>query len=135
MLCGVTGLDELLSRLDPDDRRRGKQFEQIVKWFLTHAPEYSVQLRHVWLWDDWPERPSRDLGIDLVAETCTAELWAIQAKAYATAYSVTKHDVDSFLSASASHRFSFRLLVATTDRIAANARKTTSTPPRWPIGW
>jgi predicted helicase len=120
----VAGLDDLLSSLDPDERLRGKQFEQIVKWFLTHAPEYSAQLRRVWLWGDWPERPGRDLGIDLVAETRDGDLWAIQAKAYAAAHSVTKRDIDSFLSASASRRFSYRLLVATTDRIAANARKT-----------
>ena len=104
--------------------RRGKQFERIVEWFLTHAPEYETQLRRVWLWDDWPDRPSQDLGIDLVAETHSGALWAIQAKAYAPDYSVTKQDMDSFLAASASRRFSYRLLVATTDRIAHNARKT-----------
>jgi len=97
----MAGLDGLLRGLDPDEYRRGKQFEQIVAWFLTHAPEYQTQLRHVWLWDDWPERPSPDLGIDLVAETCNGGLWAIQAKAYASTYSVTKRDLDSFLAASA----------------------------------
>ena len=117
-------LESLLDVLDPDENRRGKQFERIVAWFLTHAPEYETQLRKVWLWDDWPDRPSRDLGIDLVAEARSGALWAIQAKAYAPEYSVTKRDLDSFLAESASRRFSYRLLVATTDRIAANARKT-----------
>ena len=120
----VADLVSLIGRLDADEYRRGKQFEQIVEWFLTHAPEYETQLRRVWLWDDWPDRPSQDLGIDLVAEARDGGVWAIQAKAYAPDYSVTKHDMDSFLAASASHRFSYRLLVATTDRIAANARKT-----------
>jgi superfamily II DNA or RNA helicase len=120
----VAGLDELLARLDSDDYRRGKQFERIVKWYLDHAPEYETLLRAVWLWDDWPDRRSRDLGIDLVAEARDGGLWAIQAKAYVPDHSVTKRDVDSFLSASASPRFSYRLLVATTDRVAANARTT-----------
>lgn len=120
----MASLESLLDALDPDEYRRGRQFERIVAWFLTHAPEYEDQLRRVWLWDDWPDRPSRDLGIDLVAEARSGVLWAIQAKAYAPNYSVTKRDLDSFLAASASRRFSYRLLVATTDRIAANARKT-----------
>ena len=81
-----------------------------------HAPEYRGRLRRVWLWDDWPDRPSRDLGIDLVAEDSGGGVWAIQAKAYGPDYSVTKRDVDSFLAASSSKRFSYRLLVATTDR-------------------
>jgi superfamily II DNA or RNA helicase len=120
----MAGLERLLEGLDPDERRRGKQFERIVEWFLTHAPEYKNRLSQVWLWDDWPDRPSRDLGIDLVAQDSTGGFWAIQAKAYSPDYSVTKRDIDSFLSASASGDFSYRLLVATTDRIAANARLT-----------
>jgi predicted helicase len=91
---------------------------------LEHDAQYDALLRRVWLWDDWPDRPSQDLGIDLVAERRDGGLWAIQAKAYAPEHSVTKRDLDSFLAASASRRFSYRLLVATTDRIAANARKT-----------
>jgi predicted helicase len=102
----AVGLDGLLASLDPDEYRRGKQFERIVSWFLSHAPEYEAQLRRVWLWDDWPDRPSRDLGIDLVAEARNGGLWAIQAKAYAHDYSVTKRDLDSFLAASGSRRFS-----------------------------
>ena len=124
IVVAVASLEHLLGGLDPDAYRRGKQFERIVEWFLTHAPEYETQLRRVWLWDDWPDRPSQDLGIDLVAEARSGSFWAIQAKRYAPDYSVTKHDLDSFLAASASRRFSYRLLVATTDRIAANARKT-----------
>jgi len=119
----VASLIELLDVLDSDEYRRGKQFERIVEWFLTHAPEYKSRLRRVWLWDDWPDRPSKDLGIDLVAEERSGGVWAIQAKAYQADSSVTLHDMAAFLAASASRRFSYRLLVATTDRIGANARK------------
>ncbi len=44
-------LDELLARLDADERPRGMQFEPIVKWFLTHAPEHRGELRSVWLYE------------------------------------------------------------------------------------
>jgi superfamily II DNA or RNA helicase len=78
----------------------------------------------VWLWDEWPGRWAADAGIDLVAETMTGSLWAIQAKAYDAAYAIKKVDVDSFLSESSRAQFSFRLLLATTDRIGPTARRT-----------
>jgi predicted helicase len=106
----MAGLDQLLNTLDPGEYRRGRQFERIVQWFLTNAPEYRGNLDRVWLWDDWPDRPSKDLGIDLVAKQRDGGLWAIQAKAYQADNSVTKRDIDSFLSASASRRFVYRLL-------------------------
>jgi superfamily II DNA or RNA helicase len=117
-------LADLLAQLDPDPRRRGKQFEHICKWLLTHDPVYTHELRHVWLWDEWPGRWGIDAGIDLVAEDDRGKLWAIQAKAYDAAYSITKQDVDSFLSESGRPEFSFRLLIATTNRIGANAKRT-----------
>jgi predicted helicase len=109
---GVATFDALLTALDLDNYRRGKEFERLVEWFLRNAPEYQGLLSKVWLWDDWPDRPSRDLGIDLVAEARDGSLWAIQAKAYAAHGTVTKADIDSFLSASASRSFSYRLLIA-----------------------
>jgi predicted helicase len=115
---------ELIGRLDSDDQRRGKQFEHICKWFLTNDPVYRQQLRRVWLWKEWPGRWGADAGIDLVAEDHDGRLWAIQAKAYDPAYSVTKHDVDTFLSESARSEFGFRLLIATTDRIGKTAERT-----------
>ena len=63
-------------------------------------------------------------GIDLVAEDRRGQLWAIQAKAYDAAYWVTKRDVDTFLSESGRPEFSFRLLIATTDRIGPTAKRT-----------
>ena len=61
--------NELLSRLDADDRVKGKQFEHICKWFLTNDPLYKARLRRVWLWKEWTHRWSdTEAGIDLVAE-------------------------------------------------------------------
>jgi len=69
---------------------------------LEHDPFYASQLARVWLWKDWPGRwyAKREGGINLVAEHRDGTLWAIQAKACDPAYSVTKHDVDKFLSES-----------------------------------
>jgi hypothetical protein len=110
-------LDDLLSRLDEDRLRRGKQFERVCRWLLTNDPLYQHQVRRVWLWDEWPGRWGADAGIDLVVEDREGGLWAVQAKAYDSAYSVTKADVDTFLSESSRPEFSYRLLIATTNRV------------------
>lgn len=109
-------LRDLLGRLDPDPNRRGKQFEHICKWFLENDPVYQSLLRRVWLWDDWPEKRGIDAGIDLVAEDHDGKLWAIQAKAYDPAYSVSKRDVDKFIAESSRKKFTYRLLIGTTDK-------------------
>jgi superfamily II DNA or RNA helicase len=120
----VGDLNELLANLAADPILRGKQFEHICKWFLTNCPLYRRELRRVWLWDEWPGRWGPDSGIDLVAEEHGGRLWAIQAKAYDPAYSITKHDVDTFLAESGRPEFTFRLLIATTNRIGTTAERT-----------
>lgn len=120
----MEALGTLLAQLPADASSRGRRFEQLCQWFLRTDPAYAGCLRHVWLWDEWPGRWGSDAGIDLVAETVSGELWAIQAKAYRPQYAVTKHDVDTFLSESARPAFSFRLLIATTDLVGARAAKT-----------
>ena len=117
-------LQDLLARLDPDPYRRGKQFEHICKWFLKHEPVYRHELRQVWLWDEWPGRWGIDAGIDLVAEDCRQQLWAIQVKAYGADQTVTKRDVNKFLSESGRALFAFRLLIATTNRVDPIAKRT-----------
>ena len=117
-------LSTLLDRLSRDAGVKGKQFEHICKWFLMNNPVYQRKLHRVWLWDEWPGRWGADAGIDIVAEEHGGRLWAIQAKAYDPAYSVTKADVDSFLSESSRPEFAFRLLIATTDRIGKTAERT-----------
>jgi superfamily II DNA or RNA helicase len=121
----VTTLSDLLSRLDADPGRRGKQFEHICKWFLTHDPVYARDLRQVWLWKEWPGRWSdAEAGIDLVAEDGTEKLWAIQAKCYAETETITKRELNKFLSESARAEFSLRLLIATTELVDRIAERT-----------
>jgi superfamily II DNA or RNA helicase len=120
----VTPLTALLRTLPTAPYRRGLAFERICQWFLINDPIYAVQLKNVWLWNEWPERWGPDAGIDLVAATTAGDLWAIQAKAYAPDYSITKHDVDTFLSESGRPCFTYRLLIATTDKISQAALRT-----------
>src|SRR5688500_15384883 len=96
----MTPLDALLASLSDEEHARGVQFEAIAKWFLENEPAYRLRLRRVWLWRTWPGRWGLDAGIDLVAEDNDGVLWAIQAKAYAKDYAITKADVDKFLSES-----------------------------------
>ena len=116
-------LEALIATLPADPVAKGRAFEGLCHWFLTHDPLYAGLIRQVWRWDDWPGRWGPDAGIDLVAETHDGHTWAIQAKAYAAATAVTKSDVDTFLSESNRAIFDFRLLIATTDRISHNARQ------------
>ena len=114
---------ELFSRLSPDKHRRGRQFERVCKWFLENDPEYKREIRRVWLWDKWPGRWGRDKGIDLIGEGFDGKIWAIQSKAYALNHSVTKNDIDRFLSESSRRIISYRLLIATAAEIGHTARE------------
>lgn len=116
---------ELMERLDANSAvRRGRQFELVCQWFLTHYPMYSGQLRRVWLWDEWPGRWGIDAGIDLVAEDNEGRLWAVQAKCYDQSYRVTKKDVNRFLAEAGRPIFDYRLLIATTNRMDKIAERT-----------
>ena len=112
---------KLIETFDTDNHARGVQFEKLCKWLLENHPLYKSKLKQVWLWDDWPERWGKDCGIDLIAEDVDGKTWAIQAKCYDPKYSVTKKDVDSFLSESTNTKIHHRLLIATTDGLGANA--------------
>lgn len=114
---------DFYNSLDPDPLKRGKQFEHFVKWFLKADPEWATQVDRVWLWDEWPGRWGADCGIDLVFQHKNGGNWAVQAKCYSPDYDITKHDVDKFLSESNRLSIQHRLLIATTDRIGANAKQ------------
>ncbi len=63
---------------EPD---KGKAFEIFVKWFLKNDPEWSTQVDEVWLWEEYPDRWGRDLGIDLVFKHKNGQVWSVQANA------------------------------------------------------
>jgi predicted helicase len=109
--------DALLTQLD----RGGRDFERLSRWFLQHDPEYATIFQRVWAWRDWPGRWGPDKGIDLIGKTHAGRIVAIQAKNYAERHSITKQDIDTFLSESGRPAIDERLLIATTDRVASTA--------------
>ena len=110
-------------RADAKGTEFGHDFEWLCKWYLENAPIYRGQFHKVWRWNEWPGRWGRDCGIDLVAETHDGENYAVQCKAVSPDHSVTKAEVDSFLSESSRREIDYRLLIATTDSIGANAMR------------
>jgi superfamily II DNA or RNA helicase len=119
----MASFSHLLSTLAADLDKRGKQFEYFVKWFLTTDPEWSTQVKKAWLWKGYPHRWGRDCGVDLVFEHKNGQTWAVQAKCYSPTYEITKSDVDKFLSETNRKGVDHRLLMATTDRLGANAKQ------------
>jgi superfamily II DNA or RNA helicase len=118
----VAELRTLLGQLDERPSVKAAQFENLTKWVLDNTPLYKHFVRRTWLWKDWPERWGVDAGIDIVAETNDRTLWAVQCKAYDSSHSITKRDVDTFLTESNTGVFVNRLLVATTDHLSQQAR-------------
>jgi predicted helicase len=104
------------------EREKGNYFERLVKVYLLHEPLYAdLYGGKVWLWGDWRKEwckrgnadPGADAGIDLVAETTTGELHAIQAKFYADDARLRLDDFATFFTASGKKHFARRLIVLT----------------------
>ncbi len=109
-------LNDIRNQADP-----GEAFEKLFcKWFLENDPYWKTQVKQVWLWDDWPGRWGKDKGIDLIFKHKNGETWAVQAKCYKEEYSITKTDIDKFLSESNRPQIHKRLLMATTNRLGPN---------------
>ena len=117
----MASFDTFLNSFDLD--KKGIQFEHFVKWFLKNDPQWKTQVEEVWLWDEYPERWGPDCGIDLVFRCKDGDICAVQAKCYDEKYSITKKDVDTFLSESSRQGIDRRLLIASTDQVGRNARQ------------
>jgi len=104
---------------EPD---KGKAFEHFVKWFLKNDPEWSTQVDEIWLWDDYPDRWGRDLGIDLVFRHKNGQTWSVQAKGYDHDYYVTYTDMSKFVAQSGNRLIDRMLLICTTDHLGTNAK-------------
>lgn len=101
---------------------RGTKFERLMKQFLVTDVQWAALFDTVWMWSEWPERTGHDVGIDLVArERDTGNLVAVQCKFYDPTHTLSKPDIDTFLSASGKHPFAGRLVVSTTDKWNKNA--------------
>lgn len=108
-------LDEIWNLYGDDKKGKGTAFEQLIASYLRTAPEYADRFAEVYLWQDWPERGNLgDHGIDLVAKDLHTGGWcAIQCKFYEPTHHMAKKDIDSFIAASASSRFTSRMLFST----------------------
>ena len=99
-------------------REAGTYFEELTIAFLRTEPAYKELYATVEPYAVWAARrglDKRDAGIDLVAETFTGDVHAIQCKLYAADYKLQKSDIDSFFTASGKKPFVHRIIVSTTD--------------------
>ena len=108
--------------------RKGELFERLMLTYLTEDPDYKEQFSEVYLYKDWAELQTgydaNDIGIDLVAKERHGGYCAIQCKCYAEDTRISKPAIDSFISASASERFTSRLIVDTGGEWGPNALRT-----------
>jgi predicted helicase len=105
-----------------DNAERGDRFERLMQRYLRTDPLYADRFTEVWRWSEWPERGGKvDTGVDLVAEEHDGTVWGIQCKFYEADHTVSKADIDSFLSASGKQPFGQRLVISTTDHWGKNA--------------
>ena len=90
---------------------------------LKKRTKFAAEYAEVWLWREWPGRWGIDRGIDLVARTFDGATVAVQAKHYAPTNTVTKTDMDKFLSESNRSVIDSRLLIASTNRVSGSAQQ------------
>ena len=131
-------MSDVWKYLENDEKnpyKRGIKFEKIyVKKYLKYQPLFSKIYKKVLLWEDWEERPFKtDIGIDLVCFGYDNKITAVQAKAYNPESSISKPDIDSFITASNSDLFSYRLLIGTTNKIGKNAKAIINNEKRIPF--
>ncbi|WP_374256451.1 DEAD/DEAH box helicase [Aquabacterium sp.] len=123
----MTALSQLLDtyrNAAASEREKGTYFEELIVCYLRNEATYKDLYAKVWTYADWAAEQGldkNDTGIDLVAQTFTGEVHAIQCKLYATDYRLQKGDIDSFFTASGKKPFTHRLLVCTTNHWSANA--------------
>lgn len=118
------GLVQQINELAETQRDRGTYFEYLARAYFQNEPTYQNEFKNIWMLADVPEEhgiPKTDIGVDLVAETFTGELVAIQAKFYDRA--IQKSNIDSFLSELGKDYYKSGIIVASTDKWGKNAEK------------
>ena len=117
-------LVQQINELAETQRDRGTYFEYLARAYFQNEPTYQNEFKNIWMLADVPEEygiPKTDIGVDLVAETFTGELVAIQAKFYDRA--IQKSNIDSFLSELGKYYYKSGIIVASTDKWGKNAEK------------
>ncbi|MEQ8273742.1 MAG: type ISP restriction/modification enzyme [Deltaproteobacteria bacterium] len=117
----MTALQTLLDQYRSSavtNREAGTYFEELIVAYFKNEPAYRELYRDIVPYATWAGRhgqDKRDVGIDLVAETVTDEVHAIQCKLYPASHKVQKNDIDSFFTASGKKPFARRIIVSTTN--------------------
>jgi len=131
----VTPLNTLLDSFRhsaASEREKGNYFERLVKAYLINEPFYAdLYGGRVWLWEEWRAQAAKrglgdigaDAGIDLVAETSTGELHAVQAKFYDDDAVLKLDDFATFFTASSKKHFAHRLIFLTATKSSGHLRK------------
>lgn len=119
-------LGDLRAQALEEQRDKGDELERLIRTYLLNDPEWLARFTDVWLWSDWPGRDGRpDTGIDLVAALRDGEGYAaIQCKFYGPGATVSKGDIDSFLSTSGGKEFTRRYIFDTAKAWSSNATDT-----------
>ncbi|WP_407533553.1 DEAD/DEAH box helicase [Acinetobacter baumannii] len=109
------------------EREKGTYFELLCIKYFENEPFYKEEFSRVQTYTDWAKEQGlsgKDTGIDLVATTKDGEFHAIQCKLYDADRTVSKKEIDSFLSAASKTYFSRRIIVSTTHKWSDNALAT-----------
>ena len=130
---GRAVFSDILLKLKESGNSRSEQgtlFELFCKKILEVSPFFSDDVTKVWTWKEFPGNGGKhDTGIDLVVLDKRGKYWAVQCKFYDQDATVSKADIDSFVSAATrtfyidgkANRFEERLVFSTTDNISQNA--------------
>lgn len=118
-------------KLSKNTSEQGTWFENLMKSVFMTSPIYQEIYEKIWTWSEFPYNGGRhDYGIDLVAKTRNLdEYHAIQCKFYDEEHTISKSDVDTFLTASGKafyvkgepRRYTQRIIVSTTDKWSSTA--------------
>jgi predicted helicase len=111
-----------------DSTELGNAFEKLTKIYLENDAIQTQEYSKIWHYRDWAKEntnySSTDIGIDLVAKLRGEDGYcAIQCKFYQSDHSISKSDLDSFISASSTPDFKRLVLIDTsTLAIGKNAQ-------------
>lgn len=109
---------DIIKENSSNDKEKGEAFERLTKVFLESDALQKQIYSKVWTYTEWAsENPSysqTDIGIDLVAERRDGSgLCSVQCKNYSPHVQISKEDINSWVSASATSDFTSLLLVDT----------------------
>ena len=91
----------------------GRAFEELTKRWFKAQPNVA----EVWMWEEYPDRDSADMGIDIVVENREGQRWGVQCKNYSN--TITWSDIATF--AGASTEFDRKILVTSREDVTNNA--------------